>query len=160
MARRTWYGFRSRRPRGGVAVEFAMVVPILVIFLFGVIEFGLIFKDLLVLNQAAREAARAGALGSSTTAMVAAMTTSASTLTTGSITYYLERGVYSSGTWTYTTLTDTGSPAVNSAATGDYIRVRLTYPHTLVTGKLFSRIANAQNGTAVGLSASTVMRRE
>lgn len=141
-------------------MEFALVAPILVIFLFGVIEFGLVFKDLLILNQAARETTRAGALGKPTTTMVATLTTSSATLTTGSIVYYLERGVYSNGTWTYTTLTDTGNPPANSALTGDYVRVRLVYPHRLVTGKLFSRIANAQNGTALTLRASTVMRRE
>lgn len=160
MARRVENGCRLKRARGGVAVEFALVAPILVIFLFGVIEFGLIFKDLLILNQAAREATRAGALGKPTAMMTAVMTTSGATLTTGSIVYYLERGVYSGGTWTYTTLTDTGNPLTNSAITGDYVRVRLVYPHTLVTGKLFCRIANAQNGTALTLRASTVMRRE
>ena len=143
-----------------MAVEFALVAPVLIIFLFGVIEFGLVFKDLLVLNQAAREAARAGALGKPTTAMVGAITAAAATLNTGNITYYLERGVYSNGTWTYTTLTDAGDPPTNTAATGDYIRVRLVYPHQLVTGKLFTRIADAGNGTAITLRASTVMRRE
>lgn len=160
MARRRQCDNRLRRARGGVAVEFALVAPVLIIFLFGVIEFGLVFKDLLILNQAAREAARAGALGRPTTTMVAAMTAAAATLNTGKITYYLERGVYSSGTWTYTTLTDGGNPLANTALTGDYIRVRLVYPHQLVTGKLFTRFANAADGTAIRLQASTVMRRE
>jgi hypothetical protein len=92
--------------------------------------------------------------------MVAKLTASAGTLTAGNITYYLERGTVSGTTWTYTTLGDTGNPVVNSAVSGDQIRVRLQYPHRLVTGRLFTRIANAQSGTAVTLYATMVMRRE
>lgn len=162
------YARRSRRHRGkracgSVAVEFAIVAPMLIIFMFGAIEFGLIFKDMLTLNQAAREASRTAAVGKSTSEIVSKMTAAAATLRTGDITYYLERGVYngSTGAWTYTTLGDTATtPVRNDALSGDQVRVRLEYPHRLVTGGLFSRLANAQNGTAIRLRGTMVMRRE
>ncbi len=46
--------------RGASAVEFAIVLPLLVIFVFGIIEFGIIFYDKAMVTNASREAARKG----------------------------------------------------------------------------------------------------
>jgi len=46
--------------RGTAAVEFAIVLPLLVVFVFGIIEFGLIFFNKAIVTNASREAARAG----------------------------------------------------------------------------------------------------
>jgi Flp pilus assembly protein TadG len=46
--------------RGTSAVEFAIVLPLLVVFVFGIIEFGLVFYDKAMVTNASREAARAG----------------------------------------------------------------------------------------------------
>ena len=45
---------------GASAVEFAIILPLLVVFVFGIIEFGLIFYNKAMLTNASREAARAG----------------------------------------------------------------------------------------------------
>jgi hypothetical protein len=45
-----------------VAVEFALVVPVLLLLLFGTVVAGSVFVDNLKLQAAAREGARAGAL--------------------------------------------------------------------------------------------------
>jgi Flp pilus assembly protein TadG len=45
---------------GASAVEFAIVLPLLVIFLFGIVEFGIIFYDKAMLTNASREGARKG----------------------------------------------------------------------------------------------------
>ena len=46
--------------RGASAVEFAIILPLLVVFMFGIIEFGLVLYDKAVVTNASREAARAG----------------------------------------------------------------------------------------------------
>ena len=46
--------------RGASVVEFGIVLPILLVLLFGVIEFGFLFYDKAMLTNAAREGARAG----------------------------------------------------------------------------------------------------
>jgi Flp pilus assembly protein TadG len=52
---------RYRNARGAVAVELALVMPLLVMLLFGVTSAGLAFSDHLAITNAVREAARLGA---------------------------------------------------------------------------------------------------
>jgi Flp pilus assembly protein TadG len=58
---------RSRRgilrDRGTAAVEFALVLPLLLFILFGIIDFGRALNAQIVLTQAAREGARLAAVG-------------------------------------------------------------------------------------------------
>lgn len=49
---------RSGSEEGAAAVEFALVVPLLLTLLFGIIEFGFAFNAQIVVTNAAREAAR------------------------------------------------------------------------------------------------------
>lgn len=49
--------------RGAAAVEFALVLPILVLLLFGIVEFGRGYNAKVTLTHAAREGARALAVG-------------------------------------------------------------------------------------------------
>src|SRR5690349_14378991 len=61
---RTGDGMKNRKhnERGVAAVEMAIVLPIFVLLLIGMIEFGVILHDNLVLQNAAREGARVGAI--------------------------------------------------------------------------------------------------
>lgn len=45
---------------GGAAIEFALLLPILLAIIFGVVEFSIAFYNKAVLTNASREAARAG----------------------------------------------------------------------------------------------------
>lgn len=48
-----------RRPEGGAAaVEFALVMPVLFLLIFGIIDYGMLFFDSIGLRQGAREGAR------------------------------------------------------------------------------------------------------
>ena len=49
--------------RGAAAVEMALVMPLLILMLMGIIDFGRIFNGEIQLSQAAREGARIAALG-------------------------------------------------------------------------------------------------
>ncbi|MBF0672759.1 MAG: pilus assembly protein [Salinibacterium sp.] len=49
--------------RGAVAVEFALVVPVLLMVIFAIVEFGLIYNAQIQVTASAREGARAAALG-------------------------------------------------------------------------------------------------
>jgi Flp pilus assembly protein TadG len=48
----------SGRQRGAAAVEFALVLPLLLVLILGIIDFGLYFYDDLQLTHVARDAAR------------------------------------------------------------------------------------------------------
>lgn len=51
---------RTRDDSGAAAVEFALVVPALILLVFGIIAFGIAFSGWLATSNAAREAARTG----------------------------------------------------------------------------------------------------
>lgn len=51
---------RRRGERGAAAVEFALVVPILVALLLGIVDYGLLFTDTVSTRNGVREAARHG----------------------------------------------------------------------------------------------------
>lgn len=53
----------GRDERGAVVVEFALVLPLLVIFVFGIVEFGRAYNAKIQLTSAVREGARTAALG-------------------------------------------------------------------------------------------------
>jgi Flp pilus assembly protein TadG len=55
-------GEKMKSQRGIAAVEFALVLPILVLLAFGIIEFSLALYDKAVITNASREGARAGIL--------------------------------------------------------------------------------------------------
>ncbi len=50
----------SKGQSGASAVEFAIVLPILVLLVFGIIEFSVAFYDKAMITNASREGARAG----------------------------------------------------------------------------------------------------
>ena len=53
---------RKLNSQGAAAIEFAIVLPVLVALLFGIIEFSLLFYDKAVITNASREGARFGTL--------------------------------------------------------------------------------------------------
>ncbi|HET8933026.1 MAG TPA: TadE/TadG family type IV pilus assembly protein [Polyangiales bacterium] len=71
--KRTADSTRAHRKReGAAALEFALVLPLLVILLFGIIDFGYLMFVVSTMNNAAREGARRGAVESTTANVVSA----------------------------------------------------------------------------------------
>lgn len=57
---------REASDRGSAIIEFALVLPLLAMLVFGIFQFGVYFNRSQGLNAAAREGARVGAIPSST----------------------------------------------------------------------------------------------
>lgn len=55
----------NRRERGAAAVEFALVAPLLILLVFGIIDFGYMINRATVVNNAARDAVRIASLDGS-----------------------------------------------------------------------------------------------
>jgi hypothetical protein len=174
-----------RRTRGGergaAAVEFALVVPLLILLVFGIIEFGMAFKDSLTVASATRTGARtASALPRSAsfhTATVDAVREAVEALPDGAVEELwiykagndglpVGRTDFSSGCssctqWNWDDATDTfvsASPATWNpltqdacAGTGDSVGIYLKVNHDFVTA-LF--------GSDMTLTDHTVMRLE
>jgi Flp pilus assembly protein TadG len=62
-----------RDDAGSAAVEFALVLPLLLTLVLGIVNLALVFGQTLALNNAAREAARQGSVPGQTCAEVAAI---------------------------------------------------------------------------------------
>jgi Flp pilus assembly protein TadG len=68
---------RKTRDRGTAAVEFALVLPVLLLILFGIIDFGRALNAQITLTAAAREGVRLAALGYPDAAVQARVATAA-----------------------------------------------------------------------------------
>ena len=67
-------GRRSNRARGAAIVEFAVVLPLLLTILFGIIEYGWVFMVRQTLQTAAREGTRIAILQTSTSPYTSVLT--------------------------------------------------------------------------------------
>ncbi len=122
--------------RGQALVEIALVLPLLLLIIFGIIEFGRIFSAQLTLTHASREGARAGALGNSNTEIVEIVSSSS---------YPLEIGAGSVEI----------TPDENSRFTGDSLTVEINSSVSIYTPFLNGLLENP-----FPVSAKTTMRME
>ena len=65
----------GRDIRGVVAIEFAVIMPLVIILLFAIIQYSLIFNTRQIMSHAARVAVRSYAIGESTAAEATTMAT-------------------------------------------------------------------------------------
>jgi len=140
---------RERAERGQGLVEFALAVPVLLVVVCGILEFGFIFTDQIMLNNAARDGARAGAIpaGIAWTARSSQATSAATTSSSGLI------SCPSSGSPSYTVTPTYGNP--NNSAVATQVTVAITYKYTPITplGSLVAAIGGSVNAS-VTLSSS------
>ncbi len=137
--------FTENKEKGSAVVEFALVLPLLLMMLFMIIEYGFILYDKAVITNASREGARVGILMSDPRA---SYPTIASTVNA-----YCANNLISFGFGARPFTIVFGAPC---PASGDDITVTVTYPyHFLVAPNFFKSLSWDVNLTAV-----TVMRCE
>jgi Flp pilus assembly protein TadG len=104
---------RIRDERGQTMAEFAIVLPILIVLLFGIVQFGILFNNYVTLTDAARAGARAAAVsrqnGNPSGTATAAVRSSANDLDQAKL------GVTVSSAWT----------------PGSQVTVTATYPYAI-----------------------------
>ena len=103
-----------RREDGQAFVEFAIVLPILVLLVFGITQFGLAFRNYLAITDAARVAARAAAVKRTNSPCTAARTAIQDTVSTGQWAQISSR------------ITCTAGPN-----TGDQVKITIAYPYSI-----------------------------
>ncbi len=140
---------RRQLQRGAALVEFALVSTLLFLLLFGIIEIGLILGDQTQVGQAAREAARSAAVGSTIETAQASAVSAGTGLSLTPASIYLEKSADGGTTWS--ALGD--AAGANNAASGSLIRATVSYNHPLVTTLIFS-------GSTRLLTSKMVMQRE
>ena len=75
-----------KKKRGQAIVEFALILPVFILILLGIMEFGLVFHQYLVVTAASREGARVAALGGSDAETLTMVNTSAVSNNAGQLT--------------------------------------------------------------------------
>ena len=129
--------------KGGAAVEFAIVLPILVLLVSGIIEFSLALYDKAVITNASREGARAGIVSQDPRVDDASIK--------GVVKRYCSNYLVTFGA--HTAVTD-GDISITRDASGVDLTVTVMYPYTfLVLPKLMTI-------GPINLAAATLMRME
>ena len=144
---------KAKRQEGASAVEFAIILPLLLILVFGIIEFSILFYDKAMITNASREGAREGivyrydpdgGLNHPDDAEIVA-----------TVDQYVQNHLISFGSSSgvTTTITRPGD------SPGDSLTVTVNYDYTfLVFDSLLSLVGGSLDGISLG--AVTVMRLE
>jgi len=159
-----WHIFNpGERQRGAAVVEFALVVPLLILLFFGIIEFSLLVYNKHIITNASREAARYGIVFDDTHRNVGKIkqvvqdwvsdagdgflvTFGSGTLTAGDISVCILHG----GSWSCPASGDI------SAVFGDKLRVTITYDYDfLVIPSFLTGLAGGKT-----ITAETIMNFE
>jgi Flp pilus assembly protein TadG len=119
---------RVREDRGAAAVEFALVVPLLLVLVFGVISFAFMLNFRQALSQAATEGARAAAVQVDATARTADATTAVTDALAG-VGVTCTSGVLYDGATAAGTCDVGAASACAGAPTLDCVTVTLTYDY-------------------------------
>jgi len=130
-----------KREEGAAAVEFALLLPLLMLILFGIIEFGLVLYNQEVITNASREGARYGiVIGSPrpTTGQIQ-----------GVVNTYLTNAGLNSGNASI-------SVAGAQGTSGSDLTVGVVYPYTFLVLPNFA----AGLSDNLNLNATTVMKLE
>ena len=128
----SWAARRARR-RGVSLIEFALVMPVLLTLVIGIMEFGWLTKNTLVLANATREGGRTASLGRTTSNIQTRIANSSKPLSLagpeGSIVMQ-----YSADDGATYLAWPADANGKNGAPVGSMIRIATTAPHRTLTG--------------------------
>jgi Flp pilus assembly protein TadG len=130
---------RLRGERGASAVEFAFIVPLLILLVLGIVEFGHAFQVQGTLSAAAREGVRAMALRNDPVAAKAVARNAAASLDPGVTDAQIKINIEGG--------TATSCPTIGAGDTA--VRLTITYPMPFLTSFF---------GTGLTLTGTGVMR--
>lgn len=125
-----------KQKKGQSLVETAIVLPLVLLLLMGIIDFGFLFNNYIIISNASREAARKGSLGGTDAEIVQLIQNNTSTLDPGrlNITIY---------------------PAQSQRFHGSEIKVTVNYDNRLITPVIGSLL-----GGDITLQGQVIMRVE
>lgn len=125
-----------KNEKGQSLVEFALIIPLILLILMGILEFGVMLNTYLAINHSSKEGARLGALGGTDTEILAGIISSSPTLDPAKITVHID-------------------PIQSTRIRGSAITVKVVYNYNVML-PVVSSIINK----SVNLEAQTSMRTE
>lgn len=127
---------KLKNNRGQAIVELAILLPVLLLILMSIFEFGRVFNAYMIISHASREGARVGSVGGTDTQIELAISNATPTLDASNMTIFI---------------VDSGG----SRNRGDSITVSINYDVDLITPLIGNIVGNT-----IELGVSTVMRIE
>jgi Flp pilus assembly protein TadG len=140
---------RLRSERGAELLEFALVLPIMLLVLAGILDMGFLFKNYEVVTNAAREGARMASLPGWVEEDVTARVNN----------YLTAGGLDGTATTTIQAVTLFTDEGTGRTITG--IKVTVSYPHTfMILGSITQLMQGVPTATSPTLTAVATMRTE
>jgi Flp pilus assembly protein TadG len=141
---------RVRSERGAELIEFAIVLPILLLVFVAIVDFGLVFQRFLTISNAAREGARIAVLPGYTQTDVQ-----------NRVTQYVQQGIGDNTVLPTTTLTPVSvdPPGATPPFPAAQVTVSMTHNY-LFLGPVMGLFGGSGSFSSVTLSARATMRTE
>ena len=125
-----------KNQKGQSLVEFAIILPILLLLLFGIAEFGIMLNSYLTIQIVPREGARLGIVGDSDLEITSLITTTSPNLTAADMSITI-------------------TPSELNRKSGDTLQVTVTYNYHMTVPIISSLVGNV-----IVLTSQTSMRIE
>ena len=137
----------SRGERGQSLVEFTLIVPIFLLLVFAIVDFGMGLYSWITVTNAAREGARIGTVGADKNTIIARVRDTAGNLDDGNLTVTVGNCV---------------SGCATSGDPGETVTVQVDYNYHLITplSNVLGTISGGTLGPTINFDATSEMRIE